>query len=262
MLLWGCGYIHAYEKVLCWLNQWAIITTEKVSRCDIAVDVKMSLPDIDLSCDLVGRARKKEIISIGKHYSGLHPTGYSIGSGPIMARIYDKTAEVKVKHKEWFYNLWEVSGWHHGDSVTRFEFQLRREVLKEFSVDSFSDLNERLADMWRYCSVDWLSIRQPGKTKERDRWPVKPYWVALQNIVDYFGKTLGMLRYKQKQNKRKHIQDMLKGVMVTFHALTEQIYGAYSGNRQVKAELCAWLEASDYRLRVNKRKMQLANVLA
>lgn len=255
--LWGVGYKMAYSRVRSWLNRWAVVVGEKVSRCDLTVDIDMSLPTIDIGVEIVGRARTKSD-HFGRYCSGLRVTGYSIGTGDIAARIYDKTLEVKVSQKEWFYDLWRSNGWNGDTPVTRFEFQLRREILKEYSVDSFSDLTERLADIWRYCSVDWLSVRSPGRTKVRHRWETKDYWIVLQNLVDYFGSCRGMLRYKQKQPKIKHMADMARGVLTTLFALHEQVYGPYAGRRDLRWEINSWSEDPAFLTAVDERKKQLA----
>lgn len=57
--LWGDGYVKAYERIREWLDTWCLITGEKVSRCDLTVDMAIELPEINIKTDFVGRARNK-----------------------------------------------------------------------------------------------------------------------------------------------------------------------------------------------------------
>lgn len=92
----------------------------------------------------------------------------------------------------WFKDIWLTSGWDGKQTVVRFEFQSRRGFLKEMSVDSFSDLLERLDDIWRYYAHDWLKICIPGSGSNQARWQCRDYWSLVQGSFNLFGEVYGV----------------------------------------------------------------------
>jgi hypothetical protein len=91
-------------------------------------------------------------------------SGFSIGKGDIVARIYDKTLEISKSGKDWLYDLWGIG---RDVRVWRVEFQLRREALKEFAIETLDDLINRMQGLWNYCVNDWLSVRTVGNKNGR-----------------------------------------------------------------------------------------------
>ena len=47
----------------------------------------------------------------------------------MLARIYNKSEEIKTTGKEWFKTIWLDNGWEGKKDVWRIEFQLRRKAL-------------------------------------------------------------------------------------------------------------------------------------
>ncbi len=168
--LWGKGYDRAHNELKSWLNKWAMVEGEKVNRVDLCADLAMSLPILDVKRDIVTRARKKTDYTEIEHYTnGLHDTGYRLGSGNLLARIYDKGNEIKYSEKLWFPEIWKNGVWNGESEVTRIEFQARRPFLKEYSVNSYEELIERLPDMWRYMTYDWLEIKETNRRDSNHR---------------------------------------------------------------------------------------------
>ena len=62
--------------------------------------------------------------------------------------------------------------------VWRLEFQFRRQVLKECSLDNAEEVIERRQQLWSYATR-WLSLREPSPGSRRVRWPVADVWVQL-----------------------------------------------------------------------------------
>ena len=60
----------------------------------------------------------------------------------------------------------------------RLEFQLRRQVLKECSLDDVEEVIERRQHLWAY-GTQWLSLRKPSPGARRARWPVANVWAQL-----------------------------------------------------------------------------------
>ena len=112
-------------------------------------------------------------------------SGWVIGAGgPISSRLYDKTLEIKQKkHKAYLLDLWMRAGMVSDLPVWRQEFQLRREVLDQLGIRSFSGLMQNLGGIWGYASQDWLRLAEPQTgDSNRGRWPTHPMWTQLSEI--------------------------------------------------------------------------------
>ena len=133
---------------------------EQVSRVDPFVDIAWSkrffTGDVG---KFVTRAKDTDT----RNHAG-KVCGFIFGKGKIMARIYDKTLELRKSGKDWLYELWGVS---QGTQVWRVEFQLRREALKELRIETFDDLMAHSQALWNYCVNDWLRVRATGQQKAR-----------------------------------------------------------------------------------------------
>lgn len=150
-----------------------------ISRADLYVDLAT---DADLGrlplTAYVCRAKKRN-----QYYDGRRLSGVTIGQGgKLMARLYDKTLEIKVSGKSWLRDVWKARGWDGRTPVWRAEFQLRRETLSEFGatgVDTFLHLRPAI---WAYCTEEWLRLTVPSVGDYTSaRWPTHPLWQVVQS---------------------------------------------------------------------------------
>ena len=167
------------------------------SRCDLAVDVHLpgGLTSAFLEGHGVGRSRKVQIVK----ERGALETFYVGGKGSdILLRIYDKAREIKVSGKEWLRDLWQ----YQGPDVWRFEFQIRRNVLRQFRVKSVVDLAAKLGGIWKRLTGEWYSLRLPGEanTTRRD---VHPGWSVVQGCASRFGAVLDVKRVFESERPAK-----------------------------------------------------------
>ena len=124
-----------------------------------------------------------------RYHRGTKMTGITIcPGGDLMARVYDKCEELKIRRDaqktSTEQEVWTWSGWKPGDAVTRVEFQFRSPVLKEF--DGFDardprELAKNLDALWRYAVEKWCSliVRDDERTS---RCSVDPRWRAVQDV--------------------------------------------------------------------------------
>jgi hypothetical protein len=113
-------------------------------------------------------------------------TGFTIGKGNILCRIYDKTLEIRAESgKIWFHPLWKNNGWDGERPVWRVEFEVHRKVLKRLGIDSVDDLWTKKDNLWSYLTVSWLQLKTPSKDKNASRRPVKRKWTVI--IQAYHG---------------------------------------------------------------------------
>ncbi|MEQ8953560.1 MAG: hypothetical protein RL120_05455, partial [Gammaproteobacteria bacterium] len=158
----------------------------KVSRIDLCVDVVLdgNLRDIPWE-HWVSRSNKINFRSEGKEL-----TGISFGEGgQIMCRIYNKTLEVQVHGKTFFYDTWEKCGWT-GEEVWRVEFQFKRDALRELGIKSVQDVVEKINGLWVYATSHWLQLKRPrvilnkprGQQNNSTRWELYPFWEQIQQV--------------------------------------------------------------------------------
>jgi hypothetical protein len=156
-----------------------------ISRIDLACDFQGWTPTLDNVPFFVGRSRDRE------NYYADELTGFRFGKGPVVARLHDKSHEIRThSHKTWFPEaVWPDSpSFDPNADVWRLELQLRREWLRDHSlvpggprlpVDSWRDFRLVIRDLWRHLTTSWLSLRLPrlGATRQR----VDPRWAVLSD---------------------------------------------------------------------------------
>lgn len=262
--LWTHGLDGAVTAFKRWLSRWAVLIDSKVSRADLCLDVAMPFPEIDLKTEIVSRARKKrrvnELERIEHHVDCRRDTGYRFGAGDLVGRFYDKTSEVKVSQKEWMREVWKAEGWDGETPVVRYEFQFRRNFLKEMSVNSFDDLKARLADIWRYCTHDWLRVCDKGSSTNQARWKSKDYWLLIQESFTLFGQAYGVLRMKSKQVRYDHLLKQLRGCAVSAVASLGSGHGTAAAMFKLTDDLRRMLKSEDFLNDVEKRQGAVANM--
>jgi len=224
----------------------------------------MLFPVIDLNKDMVTRAKSKiehnEHQVSSRYVSGKATTGYSVGKGDLMARIYNKTKEIRKSGKEWFKEIWLAGGWDGKQTVVRFEFQSRRGFLKEMSVDSFNDLLERLADIWRYYTHDWLKICIPGSGSNQARWQCRDYWSLVQSSFNLFGEAFGVLRYKAKEVYYEHLFMQIRGCAISACAARYSKYGSNHIIGILKTDLDKMFSSKEFKQDVKERQAKMSTL--
>jgi hypothetical protein len=171
------------------------IEGETISRVDIFADFTTDV-ELDKIEDISWVTRAKNHAYYRQCGSF---TGMSIGlGGVISARIYDKTLEIGVSYKYYLREIWEKQGWDTLQKVWRLEFQLKRECLKEMSINTYDDLMDKANGLWVYCTSDWLRLAVKDDTINRTRWKTNPMWEKIQGVRINNGKFTGILREVNK----------------------------------------------------------------
>lgn len=155
-----------------------LVESPAVSRLDLCVDFVTDYPlAYIIDADWVTRAKDMDRYTVERAFSG-----WVIGiGGNIVARLYNKTLEMKKKPRPYLEILHRECGWDEIADVWRLEFQFRREALRELGIHHFSSLKESLAGLWTYASSDWLRLTLPSETdKTQSRWPTACVWEVLQ----------------------------------------------------------------------------------
>jgi len=265
--LWRCTWQAAYWHVRRWVDTWALVLGEKVSRVDLCIDLNSELPEVNIKGgEVVTYARSKQEYYI-RHFKGLEGTGYTFGKGDLVCRIYDKRAEIEHSQKSWFTVMWNRNGWNGSSPVTRVEFQARRQFLRTWDIDTVADLEAQLADLWRYYR-DWVSLRYKTRDSNRRRWPVQFFWKMVCDAVPSFGVVTGVLRIAQRKPRMEMIDKLGRGILVTIAALEQTAPGVGDGwdtergtlgaVEAVVARVRGWLSEDSFRQDVRRRAGRLA----
>lgn len=213
------GLKDAYALIREWIEKWAVISAEKISRADLATDFQGNLI-IDME-NVVMRCRNN-VTHFEEYREGRKITGYTFGSGAILLRIYDKSHEIEKKGKQYMKAEWKKQGWDETSPVWRIEYQLRRDILKEFQIETFQELLDIAPDMWNYLTEEWFSIRQPSETDTtRSRWQLSGLWQTVHESLRSFGQLTGVVREKIKQVNIDQLVPQMAGLLTSFSALLQ-----------------------------------------
>jgi hypothetical protein len=184
-----------------------------VSRVDLFVDLQGL--DLDAGCRerFVCRAGAIRVFEQDGAF-----TGIQLGmrtTKTFSARIYNKTVDLARSGADWWYAIW-------GDAydpslpVWRIEFEIGRQAITDFGLDTPQQVLAATGDLWRYATDEWLTYRVPARS-ERSRWPVAPEWTAIQQ-ASLGGRTVGLDRVRagRRIGTLRRIFPALAGYLATF----------------------------------------------
>lgn len=267
--LWREGYIECLNIINNWLEGWATITETLVSRLDICCDMisKTGMPEIDLRNEAITRSKTKTSHkeyegSVKQHNRGERITGYTLGKGDLMCRIYDKTIEVKQSQKEWYYDLWAEKGWNGSDTIVRVEYQARRDFLKKFNVGSIEDIKSSITELWSYFTESWLRVCEPGNRSQRhfEKWKVKPWWKEVQKMGLQFGRPHGRMPVNIKRPKYTHLMRQALGCLNTAVACISSDYDMLMARNKVRHDIREEMELKEFWSKAKKRMVAMRSV--
>lgn len=156
----------------------------------------------------------------------LRETGISFGTGDIMLRIYDKALELKrsASKQSVFASVWQQENYD-DKPVTRVEYQLRRDVLRQLHVDTLSDLKKKRAGVWQYCTHEWTRFALDPvdrKNRHQDRAALHPWWREVQR-ADFKAPLVELSRIKVQASKDIGVLvDMIAGCTLTLGAILDR----------------------------------------
>ncbi len=245
--LWSHGSTAAVNSFKRWLGKWALFSEDKVSRCDLCLDIEMTTPMIDLHKEIVTLAKHKGyyLKDLSGYMRGLHDSGYEFGKGALVGRFYDKTLEIISSKKYWFRDIWTAKGWDGKTPVTRVEFQMRRNFLKLFQVNGYNDLELAVGSAWRYCTGDWLRVCEPCKGKKNNHQhllPAQEWWAFVQQSKCLFGEDVGLTRFKLKKPRYDALMAQGEGVLSSALALRASAVGISEALFSFHKEIDTWLK--------------------
>lgn len=217
LMLWEYGFIDAYVKTIEYINSIVKgnIIAEKLSRADMACHVDNFKIDsiLDLNESWRGNFRKVNHYFYNRKINGL--TFGSFADKNIMARIYDKSLEIK-SNKLWFNDIWLKEGMDI-ENVWNIEFQLGRTYFKEYQIESVADFIKSMRAIWEYLTTKWLSYVDLIYTRV-ERCPLKPIWEQISKAYLNYCNIVPIKREKQLNKRAEALIPQLVGVLTSYGA--------------------------------------------
>ena len=224
---------------------------ERIQRVDITADVS-GFPMNDLNAyHFYGFPTKMKSINSDLMLENFYSLGKEsdletvvVGKNPQL-RIYDKKKLAIQQDPDWF-QCWygksyeEVLNDHSGDAnqvpdITRFEFQLRAHTLREFQINTYGDLMEKIQGLWDYMANKWLEIKIDDPLKKNKRkLPVAPIWMLIRELK--FNGNLQLKRVKPFSHDSSKNFEQIMGHFSSFLA-KEKIHLLGNNEEHFKKEL-------------------------
>jgi len=261
--LWRKGWEAAESRFRNWIEGWAVVVADKVSRVDLTVDLACSCPDLDiLGYEITGTVVNRDDYASGSHARGHRLTGYTFGGRSMLGRIYDKKREAKQTGKEWFSPMWRKNGWNGDDAVTRTEFEFKRDMLKQWQVTRVSDLSACMGDLWRFATQTWLVLRTRVDTDSNyRRWPVSDFWRSVQGAGARLGEVVGIARLKQAKPQLHRLLRSVRGNLASAIAIANSTeLGEEEGWRMARWWLEKEMKSEEFHELVDERSAKFATM--
>jgi len=161
------------------------VTWDKLSRVDVCADVCGVSMD-----EFVNLFVMRQYITRGRKWTiygdERRNTGVSIGAGAVHLRVYDKLFE--VVHEKPDFTKFELLQQRWGgcpDYVSRVEFQLRRDFLREHGIDSIADYLEKRSSVVKYLLTEWFRFVDGIPDRENNnqsRLNAHPLWIRVSEV--------------------------------------------------------------------------------
>lgn len=169
-----------------------------------------SVNRLDLFCDIQGWSLdgdQRERFKCRATHRVLDEQGGAFGSvrfgqrstGTVLARIYDKTAEIRTKGLGYWFDIWG-SRWDGDSTVLRVEFEIGRQGLTEFGVDTPEEALAQAPAMWGALTEKWLTFRERSADATEARWPVAGEWESVQ-AATLRDSAVGLERARRRQER-------------------------------------------------------------
>lgn len=177
-----------------------------ITRVDLNIFVQSDLSWIDKTMFVT---RKRRYTTLYKEVANKHKleTLY-IGKKPFLLRLYDKREELKKSHKrDMMFHHFMINGFDVSLPIFNVEFEIHRDTLKEFKIDTVDDMLERAVGLFQYSMnairmVDLTTFTDNTQdAKNKNRALTHPLWAHLTNayqLQEFFAIDAPLERIKRK----------------------------------------------------------------
>lgn len=210
------GVLPFFKTLGRWFRLHGIkILVEKVSRVDFCCDINRAIGETGIEDDArhITRAAK---YALYKQNGSI--TGVMVGSGSVVLRVYDKLRELQEKRADEKLHFFRKI-WGDIDHVTRCEFQLRREALKELDISdtSVKTVMRSTKKIWRYLTEKWFRHTEnpvDRKNKNHKRSESSTFWRKVR-LAFGFTRIAAARNRKQRHVNLPSLMKQASGCMVT-----------------------------------------------
>ena len=167
-----CPVQDVYAFILKLLNFAGVnIYREIVSRADLMVMVNNYTVSDFLNAMNGGRftTRCRGKMAIYSDLSSGNIESLTLKSSRVELCIYDKLAELSTKDETYYKWFCSRFDWNLPDKLTRIEFRFRREALRYYGINKFSDLLNTAGALVKKFSSDWFRILSRPKVRGSER---------------------------------------------------------------------------------------------
>jgi hypothetical protein len=249
------GAYECYEKITRMIEALGgKILRNRLSRVDICLDMPGIGTEPFEQAFMAGRYICRATTK--RHFSGSGTT-VGIGQAPLMCRIYDKLAEVKLKANPIKALGMRVFRWGRiiPDQATRVEFELRREALKSRGIDSVEDYYAKRSDLVHYLTSQWLRFTETPVDRENNNQSkarTLPLWKDVRRAFRNWAGSPSGTPLEPLPKEKADVRNLLKQLLGVGQTAAE-----YQGKEiQSVAELLKYVEksTSDYGIRFKPKK--------
>jgi hypothetical protein len=281
----------AVDEALCWTRDLLLYDAREADRQATTFE-QVSVSRVDLHIDWQGGfipsySTGEERRFIRPRRTLWHPfnegntcLGYRFGSGkPLMARLYNKTAERKKRHDESYAVLLQEHAKALGIpydadlDVWRLEFELHREAVTSLKLAPESDAEDTEADIeaelsaeelphvgtlpklfahldtiFQHLSYHWLRLVTPSATQVRARWPLDPTWALLRKEFERLAAVpplppdaLAVVRGARYRGRARLLRKMANGLLNSLEV--EDTSVASASLTAIQLQATKWEEA-------------------
>jgi hypothetical protein len=104
--------------------------------------------------------------------------------------------------------------------VHRLEFEVGRQGLVEFDLNTPDQVLGAAGDLWAYATEEWLTYRSPTPDRTRSRWPLAPEWAQVQAAtLGHQAVGLERLRLARRSTSIEKLLPGLNGYLASMGAL-------------------------------------------
>jgi len=188
-----------------------------VSRVDLFADWQGWSLNIDDGPRFICRADTRRTYEVAGTL-----TGFEFGTRKtktLSARLYDKTADIAVQGTGWWPEVWG-DRYRPEEPVHRLEFEIGRQGLVEFDLDTPAQVCAAAGDLWTYATGQWLTFRSPTADHTRSRWPIAPEWHQVRRAsLAHRAVGIDRLRTAHRASSIARLMPGLTGYLASFGAL-------------------------------------------
>lgn len=226
----------------------------KISRCDLYADFR--IPS-GISLDFVRRHKVGKAQKTNQYMDGDFLETFYVGekNSPIQLRLYNKSVKIKQdgSAERWLL-IWFTDD---PENVWRIEFQIRRQVLKQYAINTIYDLLNQKADLWKYMTSEWFSLRCLDN-ENQSRRTIHEFWVKVQGCVQHFGDESGSKRIYDKKKARTinwHVK-RIENLLISCAAIKNN-YNPKSCLKEVSSHLLLSINQQEFKEKARTKSIEM-----